>query len=467
MQSQEWLHKLYAYLSERVSYQKFVKNKPIFLDQDGNAVSAFDDNGQLILFLPNDDIEGYTTVKKELLSEDATCEFIENFGVKNPSLRDEIYNKILPAYKTKKNIDKTSHFMKFFRYFKTCPNDQISEFIHLIKDKEFLCSTIDGDPKVDWDMGKFLYLPTPELKAWFETKPYTAFLCLDKYLEMVDEKDHSILMEFFDKLGVGKTPRVLCRQISSTELGRQTVSRVGKLKSHEYEDRYLDGCEQVIASINATRSVLLWHVLASTDQFHSLKGRHTWFYYSRQSEYFKSTEERRLLTAKWILNKSGELVSANTVTIQTLSEKYEIASVGAKSLIGFLGIRDEAQNTAHLSEEEARKIKLADEIEQSGLSQDELRAAIEDAKRKKIVHPSTGKGGSGSEGTSPKPTLIQEIEKRRPSVKHTNSSGHQENDPTPPPQPSDANEDADDYTPKAVDYGKKTGSRQRSLRQRA
>ncbi len=455
MQSQEWLHKLYAYLSERVSYQKFVKNKPIFLDQDGNAVSAFDDNGQLILFLPNDDIEGYTTVKKELLSEDATCEFIENFGVKNPSLRDEIYNKILPAYKTKKNIDKTSHFMKFFRYFKTCPNDQISEFIHLIKDKEFLCSTIDGDPKVDWDMGKFLYLPTPELKAWFETKPYTAFLCLDKYLEMVDEKDHSILMEFFDKLGVGKTPRVLCRQISSTELGRQTVSRVGKLKSHEYEDRYLDGCEQVIASINATRSVLLWHVLASTDQFHSLKGRHTWFYYSRQSEYFKSTEERRLLTAKWILNKSGELVSANTVTIQTLSEKYEIASVGAKSLIGFLGIRDEAQNTAHLSEEEARKIKLADEIEQSGLSQDELRAAIEDAKRKKIVHPSTGKGGSGSEGTSPKPTLIQEIEKRRPSVKHTNSSGHQENDPTPPPQPSDANEDADDYTPKAVDYGKK------------
>lgn len=452
-QSQEWLHKLYAYLSERDSYKKSVKNKPIFLDQDGNAVPAFDDNGQLVLFLPDDDIEGYTTVNNELLSNEATREFIENFGVKNPSLCDEIYNKILPAYETKKCIDKTSHFTKFFRYFKECPNDKISEFIHLIKDKNFLHSTIDDDPEVYWEMGEDLYLPTPELKAWFETKPYTGFLCLDKYLDMVDEKDHSILAEFFEKLGVRKTPCVVRSKISSAELGGQSVSRVGR--SHEYEDRYLDGCKEVIASINATRSFLLWRVLASADQFHSLKGRHTWFYYSPQKEYFKSTEERRLLTAKWILNKSGELVSANAVTIQTLSEKYEIASVGAKLLIGFLGIRDEAQDTAHLSEEEARKIKLADEIEQSGLSQDEVRAAIEEAKRKKIVQPSTGKGGSGSEGTSPKPTLIQEIEKRRPSVKHANSSGHQENDPTPPPQPSDANEDADDYTPKTVDYGKK------------
>lgn len=48
-----------------------------------------------------------------------------------------------------------------------------------------------------------------------------------------------------------------------------------------------------------------------------------------------------------------------------------------------LHIRDET----HLSPEEARKIRLADAIEHSGLSEDEIRIAIEDAKRKSKIHP--------------------------------------------------------------------------------
>ena len=278
-QSHQWLHKFYAYLSERVSYQKFVKEKPIFLDQDGNAASAFDGKDQLVLFLPDDDIDGYITVKKELLSKKATREFIEKFGVKKPSLRDEIYNKILPAYNTDKGIDTSPHFMKFFRYFKECPNDKVSEFIGLIKDKEFLHFTTADNPKVYRGMAGNLYQPTPDLKAWFETKPDTRFLFLDKYHEMVDEKDHPSLNEFFERLGVSKIPRMFSRTISFAELGGQHVSRSGK--THEYKDKYLDGCEQVIASINATCSVLLWRVLANADQLHNLKGRHTWFYCHR------------------------------------------------------------------------------------------------------------------------------------------------------------------------------------------
>ncbi len=452
-QSHQWLHKFYAYLSERVSYQKFVKEKPIFLDQDDKAASAFDGNDQLILFLPDDDIDGYTTVKKELLSKKATREFIEKFGIKKPSLRDEIYNKILPAYNTDKGIDTSPHFIKFFRYFKECPNDKVSEFIGLIKHKEFLLFTTVDSPKVYRDMAGKLYLPTPDLKAWFETKPKTPFLLLDKYHDMVEEKDYANLNEFFEKLGVSKTPCVLSCTISSTKLGTQRVTWSGK--QHDFEDKYLDGCQQVIENINATRSALLWNVLVSADQFHSLKGRHTWFYYSHQIEDFKSTEEMRLLTAKWILNKSGELVSADAVTIQTLSNEYDIACTGAKALIRFLGIRDEAQDTEHLSEEEARKIKLADVIEQSGLSEDEIRAAIEDAKRKKDVQPLTGKdefspsegGGGFVDKAVPSPVLdrISDLIRKQRSSSHL-SPGDTERERT---------SDSDDYNPAPVDYSKK------------
>ena len=83
-QTHDWLHRLYAYLSERESYRRLVKDRPIFLDQDGNAVPPFDSSGQLVLFLPDDDIDGYTTVSKELLSNKDTREFIEKFGITKP-----------------------------------------------------------------------------------------------------------------------------------------------------------------------------------------------------------------------------------------------------------------------------------------------------------------------------------------------------------------------------------------------
>lgn len=450
-QSKKWLHKLYAYLSERDSYQKSVKDKPIFLDQNGNAVPAFDDNKQLILFFPDDYDDGYTTVNNELLSNEDTREFIERFGIKKPSRRDEIYNKILPAYNTDEGIDTSQHFLKFFRYFKECPNDEVAEFIGLIKDKAFLLYKSSADPKAYRGKASYLYLPTPNLKDWFETKPETQFLWLDKYQEMVGGKEHANLEEFFEKLGVRETPSVFSREISPAELGDQKISWHGK--NHKLENKFLDGCEQIIANINATRSVLLWRVLANVGQLHSLKGRHTWFYYSPQSEYFKSAEEQRLLTASWILNKTGELVSADAATIQTLSDEYDITSVGAEALIRFLGIRDEAKDTAHLSKEEAYLISLGKRYE--SVSDDEWEEFQQFRRRMQggISHP--GNGGTNSEQDVPESPLIREIQNRRPSVKKANSSSDQENDSTPGIQPSDTNEDADDYTPKTVDYGKK------------
>ncbi len=454
-QSRLWLHKLYAYLSERVSYQKFVKDKHIFLDQDGKASPAFDSKGQLVLFLPDDGIDGYTTVNNELLSNEVTREFIEKFGVKKPSLRDEIYNKILPAYNTNKGIDTSLHFIKFFRYFKECSNDKVAEFIDLIKDKAFLLYKSAADPKLYRSKASYLYLPTPDLKDWFETKPDTKFLLLDKYREMVSEKDHANLMKFLESLGVVSFPRVV-------DVGR--IEYCGKHESDN--DKKIDGLEELLTQIDPEKSKVLWRVLADKWSIYEGEGSmKVWrnHYGPRGGNWGRKLHDTSanldLHTKEWILNQSDKLnqpdklVSADAVTIQSLSDQYDKTSAGAEALIRFLEIRDEAQDTAHLSKEEARKIKLADEIEQSGLSEDEIRAAIEDAKRKKIVQPPMGKGGS--EQTSLGPTLIQEIERRRPSVKHANSSVHQENDPTPLTQPSDTNEDADDYTPKAVDYGKK------------
>ncbi|XZE17962.1 DEAD/DEAH box helicase [Pirellulaceae bacterium SH449] len=448
----KWLHNLYSYLSERTSYQRSVKYKPIFLDQCGQPTPAFDIEDQLILFLPDDDIDGYTTVNQELLSNKATREFFEKVGVKKPSLRDEIYNKILLAYCNDAAFDNTAHFMKFFRYFKECRNEETASFVQLIKDKKFLRCKKANDPTVYRAIASELYLPSTDLKAWFETKPETLFLSLNEYREMVDASDHENLMKFFEQLGVRKSLSVFSRAISRAEVDGQCLTAKGKM--HKYEDKYLDGCEQIIASMTPARSVLLWRILSNAALLQSLNGQHTWVYYHKQNEYFKSTEERRLLTAKWILNKAGELVSADAVTIQSLSDAYGISGIGAEALIKFLEIRDEAQYSVHLSEEESRKIRLADEIEKSGLSEEEIRTAIEDAKRRKNVQATTEEGETGGEQISPNSPLIEEIERRRRSVTNSRSPRQKANTFLETVQ-TDTIEDTDDFTPKAVDYGKK------------
>ncbi len=433
-QPMTWLHKLYRYLSERASYQDVVKEKPIFLDQNSDPVPAFDGNKQLILFLPDDEIEGYTTVNKDLLSDEATREFIDRIGVRKPSLRDEIYNKILPAYKPGAAPDTTSHFSKFFRYFKECKNEDVAKYIELIQDKKFLRFTTAGDSTVYHHMATSLYLPTPELKEWFEAKPDTRFLLLDEYRGMVEPKENERLMEFLKRLGVAEIPRVV----------------------DEASDKRIDGLEELIAGINAKRSVALWKRLVASwshyeNAMHARKNQYGPRGGYKGSEPCDTAANKLLRTGKWLLNSAGELVSRDDVTIQSLSDQYYIFSSDARSLIAFLKIHDETEDASRLSEEEARKIRLADELEKSGLSEDEIRAAIVSAKQRKTAIPQTDGGSKSDDPAGTESPIIRDITNR---LRSRRNSGEPKKPRIPQAEPGDDGEDTDGYTPRAVDFGK-------------
>jgi hypothetical protein len=457
IQTHDWLHRLYAYLSERESYRRLVKDRPIFLDQGGNAVPAFDSSGQLVLFLPDDDIDGYTTVKKEFLSNKDTFVFIEKFGITKPSLRDDIYNKILPQYRTNERIDTTPDFMKFFRYFKECKNEDVGNFIQLVVDKAFLKYTTAKDDTVYLGRGRDIYLPTEELKSWFQPKPDSKFLLLDEYRNAVGEKDEARLDEFLMRLGVEKSPRIVS---SRSDLSWSDVNRLGwttEGRNHTFDDKTIDGCKEVIKDINPARSLLLWRIAQSKMQ--SLDGVHSWVWYNKsRSERLPSTETVRLRTEKWILNKSDEMVSASEATVQTLSDEYDATGAAAESFVKFLVIRDESLVTAQLSEEQKRKIKLAEDIEQSGLSEEELRAAISDAARRKreTGDDSADRNRGNNPETDPAERQVlrgicTRIDVKKDKAVDRPDSGNQR--PAPPPTEPDA--DADDFRPRPVDYSKK------------
>ena len=103
-------------------------------------------------------------------------------------------------------------------------------------------------------------------------------------------------------------------------------------------DKKIDGLEEILMQIDSKRSKILWKMLTEKwdiykDSMQVLRNH----YGSRggdkgRKDYDTSISEN-LHTREWILNKAGELVSADAVTIQTLSDEYDKDSVGAQALI--------------------------------------------------------------------------------------------------------------------------------------
>ena len=375
-QSVLWLQDFYKWLSEAGHRTEIASKKPIFLDQNGKAVAAFDEDDQLILFLPVEGVEGYTVVNSELLENEDTRKFIESMGIKQPSLRDQIYNLILPQYWNDEEIDTDSHFMIFFNYYCKCSNEEIEEFIDLIKEYEFLTYYENGET----DKGKAsdMYMPSQSLLRFFASKTSTKFVDLEKYNEMVGVGREKYLKSFLIDLGVKTVPSTYIE--SCDGYYRQNTER--------FVDGLIEIIEEVEESQNAELSAFLWEQLCEMADsnklsFHVLNktvksrpdGR-----YNFRTEYATSSTNEALLSKAWLVNNEGTFVSAESIYKKELSSIYNLELEGVPSLLSILGITDEIETVeeefkddSNLTDAQREKIALADKLKAYGIeSEDDL-----------------------------------------------------------------------------------------------
>lgn len=327
-------------------------------DQKGRAVAAFDEDNQLILFLPVKNVDGYTVVNDELLKNEETKKYIESIGVKQPSLKDQIYNIILPQYKDGIEIDTDPHFMIFFNFYCKCSNEEIEEFIDLIKDCEFLTYYEDGVAY----RGKAseMYMPTQNLLRYFASKPTTRFIDLQGYKEMVGKEREKYLTSFLIELGVKTSPRTYMENDDGYY--------------HRTSEKFVDGLLEIIAAVEETKnedlSAFLWEqmcVLADESMLgyyvlnKTVRSRPDGRYNFR-TEYVASATKEALIEKLWLVNNEGVFVSAEELTKRDLSSIYDLDLDGAASLLSLLDIsdvvevEDEDEDDSNLTDEQREKI---------------------------------------------------------------------------------------------------------------
>lgn len=486
-QEVSWLHEFYRWLSETKHRTEIIANKPIFLDQFRKAAAAFDEDKQLILFLPVKDVDGYKVVHSELLENKDTLEFIKQIGIKPPSLKDQIYNIILPQYTDGADIDTDPHFTIFFNYYCKCSNEEIEEFIDLIKSYDFL-TFYEADVAYRGKASE-MYMPTDDLIRYFASKPSTRFIDLDNYKSMAGREREKYLISFLTELGVKSSPSIY------------TESNNGYY--YQSSEKFIDGLQEIIRAVEETAnsefSAFLWNQLCIMAENNTLNfsllnktvrmrsdGRCNF-----RTEYEDSTTKLDLTGKKWLVNNEGAFVSAKELSKSELSSIYDIENEGAASLLSILNISDaqesnyeeEDEDDSYLTDAQREKIEFANKLKALGIDEEDLEDFREFKRQKeaqkRVAELERNAGSNGAQGLN-ESCATKDIDQlfgdddedddNEPSSSETKKINKATTDvikdiarrtkerltaPVSYAIPDEDDADEDEYMPSAVDYSKK------------
>lgn len=473
-QPNSWLKKLYGYLLERRGLwekeSSVLRNKPIFKNSDGNAVSAFDpETGKnLVLFLPTNSVRTNQTIHNDFLNHPLSKKFFFAFGIDTPKLKDEIFNNIIPQYKSDFNYSNTelirNHFNSFLEYFNECPNSQLLYYIEELNKIKFLaCKQKINTEKLFFDVPSKLYKPTDDLVKYFTNKPETLFVDLDFYNSFISAEQQENFNKFLVELGVKELPIIY--QIDkgySQEVKKQFNIENYSLSNKYFDkqvliDKFIDGSKEAIHNISLETSQLIWKLFCQLIAKHGQHGFQcmvmgTYKYVPYWQQYlqtvqFDSTEFIRLTTSEWLFTKENTLAISTSLSVENLAVGYDTISIEAKYLLEFLGIAN-PDAELNLSDEQLLFYELGKKLSQQGITQKDLPDLLQLLSQKqtgKSIDTLTNQ--NNDEETAIDKTLKKIKEKfKQPEVAATESTKANE---------GTDEKDEDDFTKATVDFDKR------------
>ncbi|SDZ77043.1 sacsin N-terminal ATP-binding-like domain-containing protein [Selenomonas ruminantium] len=353
-QTQKWLVELYKYLMTSRELLQTAKTLPILLDQNKNAVAAYDEDGEPAVFLSSEDDEDiqYTVVYPPMVKNVDVRDFLQQLDVHRPKLRDEIYNHILPMYEKNISLDPSKHWGKFLTYYKESYGRERERFISTIslykiffyqEDGRNCCASKDDIHKYSINLEKYF--------DGIKTVKYYDYKKINRIA--VSTHTLNILEEFLKDFGLDDAlPKIVEYWYSLEEGLRKNLQYFDKDSPTWYEKR-IEGLQENVEKIqnenDIPRAFLVWEILVELYQkkfmhcnmSEALKGRATYQWGrsgKRRGSDFESTDVKTLKSAKWLVNNDGELVSASDVFVEDLNKSYRLDSPAAKALLDFLGV---------------------------------------------------------------------------------------------------------------------------------
>lgn len=472
-QTMNWLFDFYGFLDSD-NRRRYSKYKPIFLNKERKASAAYNTDDKHILFITDSDTSDYNSLLPELLLNTKAKDLIDFYDIKEPELKDEVYSKILPKYNNLE-CDRDA-FKKVFIYYKKCPQNEISDFEHLLKEIKFLGIK-------NKDIPKNLYFKSDLLVEYFIVPPN--FLDMDYYRSLIDNSDFGLLETLFKNLGVNELPKKQKKIIGT--FGWQEINQRGLFipvdsgyRDKTYTEYYFEGLNEIIQYIienkNRNKSVALWKVMNSLcNKFYSkhcslwpgnefIIGKCEFFYRSQKCVPYNTDLVNSLHDGQWLLNKDGVFSAPSSIYQEQVADIYISGENDYSLLFDFLKLttepkheEDTKKRNDNLTDEQKRKIELADKIEKLGITDEEIQEILirRSQKESNLLKKSDENLNRNKSENKDLDRIFKEIEKRTTNNRNLNSH---KNDTVAPQNSNVSIEDeidGDEFLPKEVNFSDK------------
>ena len=328
-QPDEWIERLYAFLSGQVALLQRLRQMPLIRLEDGSHVVANDEN-QPRAFLPVGDRTGFPTVRRSVCRSENALTFLKSLGLKPPDPVDDVIANVLPKYDQDHpdthDPEYRSDVGRILAAFATDSTAQRQKLASALRKFRFLRARDTGDGSHHLVRPAEAYQATQRLKELFASVP--GVLIQDDSEDYLRGERVRALLESAGcplYLVPTRTDPTLT-QDEKAELRRATGSKkiTAELTVH---DSTLRGLESLLETIGrlpqdeaVARSTLLWEALCDVEDRRGVgafQGEYRWRWFSERRAVFDASFVRFLNDAPWVPDENGVLRRPRDVVFES------------------------------------------------------------------------------------------------------------------------------------------------------
>ena len=172
-QPDAWIEQLYIVLSKQHALYKKdeFRDLPLLRLEDGSHVPIEDDDGKVSVFLPGDKETGFRTVRKEVCRNEVAREFLEQIGVSEPDLVDDIIVHVLPKYTSEAPPAENEYLSDLQRILDAYDTDsriRREKLLKNLRNTPFVAAVDAASEEIVFAKPKDVYIASQRLSALFE-----------------------------------------------------------------------------------------------------------------------------------------------------------------------------------------------------------------------------------------------------------------------------------------------------------
>ena len=332
-QPDSWIRTLYEFLNGQRAIIRMLTggsprppefNIPLIRLTDGRHVPL----GEPQTFLPGAGPTDFPTVRPLVCETTEARSFLENLGLREPDLVDDVLKNVVPKYRMQEQLvggdEYERDISRILLAIASDSNAQRERLVQQLSGTPFVRSVGFGGTEWPYAAPRDIYLPRSELKQLFEGIGVVRFV--DDGYDCLLGEEVQVLLESCGATSHLKPVRAK-NALSSQE--KYQLRRGGRSTKDGEIDNWnllgLDAILEELPSLSADqrreRAGMLWQCLI--DLVHKgrrecFQGTYRYHYYSWHSSTFPSEFVKRLNETPWIPNEDGDLKLPGSVSFGEL-----------------------------------------------------------------------------------------------------------------------------------------------------